>query len=714
MREYLKILARYLPDKKGLAITILITLLLQSAVFLSFQIAYKEIFDSITKHLPLFTIFAWIGFVLIASFTRIALLVFGDYTVGKLSVHIFNELRSKLYKHLQWLSVGYYQRTHMTAAVAGYTHDLQQSESATRQSLPLLISNFTTVVFALVLLFYFDFRLATLVFVLLTLTMGSTWFFFKPAKEITLRNQLSHAHLISLIDEAARQHVNVQAFNLQVSFYQKFKDLLAWYRSDFINGIVQGALIGRISILGLLLAEAAIFGTGAVMTYKGLMSTGTLFLFFTCVWNITGAFFTVAARFPDLVSAGVGMSRLQKLFEEKTEEPPEEHKGGKKISPLNEEIVMDRVSLTYDQIPVLNTIDLTIPAGSRFALMGATGSGKTTLLSLILGFYTPQEGEIRFDGKEIRDIDQSSLRDQIGVVFQHTPLFNLSLMENIRVGRLDASDEEVIKAAKDAEIHEFIKSLPEGYNTQVVEFGTNLSGGQKQRIALARVLLRNPSIFLLDEHTSALDPITETEVNAAILKKTQGKTVILATHRVACAAEADRICVLEKGKIVESGDHQALIEMKGRYYKMWQKQHLFSLEKREQTSALFLRDYFFKGCSDEVLREISEQFLVEWVDDETVVFEKGSYGDKFYLIVRGSVEIRNPDLMPGNTLVTVLEEGDFFGEVALLKNVPRTHQVVTRAHCIFLTLHASQFHALVAKDSSIRQLFDEALKNYSQ
>ena len=223
----------------------------------------------------------------------------------------------------------------------------------------------------------------------------------------------------------------------------------------------------------------------------------------------------------------------------------------------------------YGDYHALRGIDLEIRAGEFFSLLGPSGSGKSTIGRLLFRFYDVTDGSLTIDGQDVRDVTQDSLHDAIGVVPQDTVLFNDSIYYNIEYGREGASRDEIIAAAKSAQIHDFIKSLPEGYDTMVGERGLKLSGGEKQRVGIARTLLKNPPILLLDEATSALDSETEQEIQGALDRAAEGRTVLMIAHRLSTVAEADQIIVLQDGEIVERGSHRELLENAGLYAEMW-------------------------------------------------------------------------------------------------------------------------------------------------
>jgi ATP-binding cassette subfamily B protein len=336
------------------------------------------------------------------------------------------------------------------------------------------------------------------------------------------------------------------------------------------------------------------------------------------------------------------------------------------------------------------------------------------VLQLLLRFYDPQAGAVTWDGIDLREVAQAELRARLSVVFQDSLLFDGSIRDNIRAGRLDATDADVEAAALAAELHDHVSTLPEGYDYQVGERGERLSGGQRQRLAIARALLRDPELLVLDEATSALDGNTESAIEHTLLEISRGRTVVSVTHRLSGAQHADRIFVLDAGTLAEQGTHAELLCSFGPYSELWRKQQGFHVApdgdavvvEPERLSLIPML-----GVLDNAtLERVAHRLVVEHVPADRLVLQEGDSGDHFYLIVRGRVCVSKRDANGVEHEVGVLETGDHFGEVALLHDVARTATVRTLLPSLFLTLRRAQFLELIALTPGLLETLEERMR----
>ena len=317
-----------------------------------------------------------------------------------------------------------------------------------------------------------------------------------------------------------------------------------------------------------------IFWYGGKEVLAERLTAGDLVAFIIYALNISRSISQISRLYTAVNTAAGASERIFELLEEKPEIEDESH--AKEIDAVKGEISFEHIDFEYDSgRKVLNDINFVAKQGQTIALVGPSGAGKTTLLNLIPRFYDPTSGSIKVDGENIRDLKVKSFRNHISMVPQDVHLFGASIEENIRYGRLDATREEIIQAAKDANAHEFIMNTPENYESTIGEKGVKLSGGQRQRLAIARAILKNPEILLLDEATSALDSDSESQVQEALYHLMKGRTTFVIAHRLSTIQHADRILVLNEGEIVEDGTHQELLAQKGLY------SHLYELQFRD-------------------------------------------------------------------------------------------------------------------------------------
>jgi ATP-binding cassette subfamily B protein len=304
--------------------------------------------------------------------------------------------------------------------------------------------------------------------------------------------------------------------------------------------------------------------------------------FESAFWEVSYNIAHIMHFIPVSIQSAAAVRHIEELLDEPTRGA--DRPGAPDLPRISHDISFERVTFQYEgsETPVLDNLSLKLDVGKTIAIVGPSGSGKSTLLNLILRLYVPDEGRVTIDGVDIRKVTRDSLRRSMAVVFQENMLFNMSIRENIRLGKEGATDKEVEDAARKAEIHRYIMSLPRKYDTQVGERGDTLSGGQRQRIAIARAIVRNPSVLLLDEATSALDQTTEAAINKTLMKLARGRTMIFSTHRLTSVVDMDEIIVISGGRAVERGSHEELLAKGGMYRQLWDDQSAKPHEDADQ------------------------------------------------------------------------------------------------------------------------------------
>jgi ATP-binding cassette subfamily B protein len=681
------------------------SILIYIVFFTFFQMSIKLLVDyAIVPHQKEFLFAIIVSLVLGVFLSLVTGVICGGYLYGSVKADIISSLNLKLYTHLQKLSVGFFYRSKSGDILSRFNTDMQSVDQIIDQ-LPTGLSYLLSLFASAGLLFYLDWKLAVLTFIGLPLFLIVPKILESRAEKLNYNLKAEQAGIASTVQENVSSQIVVKAYSLQNLMLTNFSTKLTGYNKAVKEAFSADFLIMYTTNLGVNLLNVIILSVGAAMAYNNALSVGSLLAFNTTLINMTGLIGGLTWLIPRAVQASAGMKRIQELLDEK---PVVFDEYCKHLPPFTSEIQIKNVSFGYKPQAVnLANVSLTIPKGSYVAFVGSSGSGKSTLINLIMRFYDPSSGSITIDGFNIRQVTQYSLRAQMGIVFQENILFNTSILENIRLGNPDATDREVEAAAQAAEIHSFIVSLPEGYNTHVGERGGMLSGGQRQRIAIARAIVRNPKILILDEATSALDPANEAAINRTIKRLAGIRTVISVTHRLSSAKETDRIFIFDKGAIIEEGRHGELLNAENSIYKsMWRSQSGFDISEDGFNAGITgerLKDIsLFNGLDDEFLESISRLFITEYYPKDRVVITEGEPGDKFYVIVRGKLEVTKKTGPDTRERLAVMFDGDFFGEIALIKNITRTASVKTLMPTTIISLQRNLFQNLLEKAPNLK------------
>ncbi|GIP15698.1 multidrug ABC transporter ATP-binding protein [Paenibacillus montaniterrae] len=665
--------------------------------------------------------------------------VFGDRLLSRLNALVEQDLRRALFSKLQQLHISYFQAKRTGDSVILFSNDIPAISSAMTALLSTGIQSLVVVMVSMSILLYLQWSMALLII------MGAAVIFVGPLllnKRASTRIQAYReqaAGLNSDVTENVKAQKLIKSYSLQQLMLRRFEQRLkSLFVSSYQLNLINAAL-GRVPMISLLLVNLTIMLYGSYLAIVDRISLGELVAFYTMYMSMGNSVFNLTFIIPSLTSAKVSIERLAQVMEErdeqiKTDLPASEKvfkpasKASKKAAeepvvlqaePAKlQQIAFDRVSFGYEpERQVLHDITLSIPQGANIAFVGSSGSGKSSMVQLLLGLYEPAEGTITVNGAPLGSAQLASYRQQLAVVFQDNFLFQGTIKENIAMSSETASDEDIIRAAQLAEIHDFIMSLPDGYATKVYDEGSNFSGGQRQRLAIARALVREPQLLILDEATSALDPATEAAINQTINRLARQRTVISVTHRLSTVADADLICVFDEGRLVEQGTHEQLLARQGQFYYLWEKQTGFTLSEESddvQINASRLSQLaFFKQISPEVLEDIAMLFNTERFASGATIIEEGARGEKFYILIRGKVEVLKQvvgELEEQQRQVAVLEDGDHFGEIALLQNVPRTATIKALTPCVVITLQRKVLQHLLSKHPDINSYVVKVLQ----
>lgn len=705
IRGYKRLLAFFVP-------TLLLDLAFVSLAPLSFQFMIDR--AVIPRDMGAF---AWILLALAASgIVCLGAGVASDYALARIAALTQRDLRRRLFDRLQSANMGYLQRSRSGELLSLFASDLPAVERALSVLLTTGIQSTVVVAVTLAVLFYLQWTMAV------AILLGAVAIYTGPALLRRRSEAVNRAHkeMLDRMTSDVQENINarkvIRGFHLQKAMADKFAARLSeMFRTHYRKNVV-GAQLDRIPIISMLAVNLTIIALGSYLAIRGFITLGALVAFFTMYTSMGNSVFNLTYVIPVLTDVSVSLERLKRLMD-----APEEPAGGPHRESLRErlpDIRFSDVSFRYDERrDALKRIDLAIAPGETAAFVGSSGSGKSTAVQLLLGFYEPSAGSILVNGRRLDEWDRGSLREQLGVVFQDSFLFRGTVTDNIRIAKPDASMEEIVAAAKRAEIHDFIASLPDGYETEVLDDGANFSGGQRQRLAIARAVLRDPPLLLLDEATSALDPISEASINRTFRDLAADRTVVTVTHRLSSITGADRIFVFDRGELVGGGTHAELLAEGGYYKELWDKQNGLAVSESGREANIdgerLARLPFFRGIEPRLLKEIGSLFDTETFEAGQTVIREGEAGEKFYLIARGRVEIskRDPEAEEGRLRLAVLEDGDHFGEIALLENVTRTADVATLSPCVFLTLQRKVLYYVLSHypeiDARIRQTLRE-------
>ena len=569
----LKIFFGYIGGQKKLFIIDMICAVLVAAIDLIFPYVSRAAMKTMLPQ-KMFSAFFAVMAVLVLAFVIKSLLYYVITVVGhKMGVLVESDMRRDVFTHMQDLSCSFYDKNRTGILMSHITSDLfEVTELAHHGPENILICSLT-IFGALAIMFTLDWRLALVLTVILPVCLWFTMAQRVKMKKANIEVKRKTAQIYAAIESSISGIRTAKAFANEDQESEKFEQANAMFRGSKVEyykamGLFMSGMEFTTSI-----AQAAVIAVGGVFIMRGTMSYIDL-LTFTLYVSTFVTPVKKLAQFAEVYMQGTaGFSRFLEIM--RTEPTIKDAPDAKELGSVRGDIEYKNVSFDYGSgVPVLDNINLHIRPGESFAVVGPSGGGKTTLCQLLPRFYDVCSGSITIDGTDIRSVTQASLRRNIGLIQQDVFMFAGTIRENIRYGRPDAADEEIVQAAIRAEIHSEIMDMPDGYDTYIGERGVMLSGGQKQRISIARVFLKNPQILILDEATSALDTVTERRIQDSLDKLAQGRTTIIIAHRLSTVSNADVIAVVEGEHIIEMGPPKELMEKNGEYARLCRAQEI--------------------------------------------------------------------------------------------------------------------------------------------
>lgn len=567
MKNYMRLLAYIKPYTRRLALAV-VCIIMAAGANLYLPWIIKDMIDDVlmSKDMVMLNLIA--AGILVVMFTRGVFYYGQSYLVSYVGQRVIIDVRSVLFRKFQRMPLSYYDKQQTGTVMSYITNDVAVMQSAIVDNLIELVTEGSILIGSLAMMIYLDWKLSLLTLMTIPLVGFAMKIFGRKLKRSSTVIQERVAEITSLLQESISAIRVVKSFVRESYEIKRFEEQ-NWrnFQAAMKNVKLSSLLTPTVEFLAAI-AVTFIVWFGGYEVVNEVITAGELVAFLTYAVNLANPVKRLSRVYAAIQKAMAAADRVFAVMDlnEKITDVP----GAKPLPPIKGKVEFKDITFSYKEgQPALQHISLKAEPGQMIALVGPSGSGKSTIANLIPRFYDVDSGVITIDDHDIRQVTADSLREQIGLVPQETMLFSTSVMENIRYGRLEATDEEVIEAAKAANAEEFIKELPEGYDTKLGERGLNLSGGQRQRLAIARAILKNPRVLILDEATSALDTESEKIVQDALDNLMLGRTSFVIAHRLSTIFNADQIFVVENGHLREHGTHEELLAAGGLYSNLY-------------------------------------------------------------------------------------------------------------------------------------------------
>ena len=514
-----------------------------------------------------------IGLVLLLFLLKNVFNYLAMYFITFLRNGVLKDIRNKMYSKITELPIAYYSEKRKGDIIARITSDVLEIQHSFLSVLELLVRDPLTILFTIIVMFLISIKLTLFVFIFIPVAGALISRVGKSLKKQSDNVQKEQGHFLSVVEETLGGLRVIKAFNAESRFNANFNASTSRFfkfSNILLNRQNLASPIGE--FLGILVIGVLLWFGGKMVLIDGTLDAASFIAYMGLSYNILTPAKSISKASYGVKKGNAAAERILEILE--TENPITDKPDATEKTSFEKGITLENVSFKYEDDFVLKNFNLTVPKGQTVALVGQSGSGKSTIANLVTRFYDVNQGEIKIDGTDIRDITKKSLRQLMGLVTQDSILFSDTVAKNIALSKENASREEIIEAAKIANAHEFIEDLPQGYDTNIGDSGNKLSGGQKQRLSIARAVLKNPPIMILDEATSALDTESERLVQDALEKMMRNRTSIVIAHRLSTIQNANKIVVLQKGEIVEQGSHVELLAQNGVYKKLVEMQSL--------------------------------------------------------------------------------------------------------------------------------------------
>ncbi len=661
LTEFLRMSWRYLRPYRWRQLEVFGYMLLSLAFTVAYPFVTKQLFDEAIPNGELSQVFTLLGALGGAFAITLVAGLRQTYQSASISTSVVRDLQEELFARLQTVPDAWVARHPQGDVLSRMMNDVRRVESGLTTAIDGGIFQVVSLI------------VSTVIMLRVNLVLGLVVLAGAPIVGLVYRRMGAGAQSRSIaVQEEGGAVMTLAAENYQANAVVKLFRLAAFERARFrraTDRLVRAQM--RMSLFGGLFGVAVesimtilrliVIGLGAWLIFEGNFTLGGLVAFLGIMGEVLGPVVGLTSLGQSIQASVGAIIRIDEVLDT---EPEPEGSDLPAFTPLQRDIRLEGVSLSYSpERRALDQVDVTIAAGTRVAFVGPSGSGKSTILRVLMRLYEPDEGRVVIDGVDVAERSLDSLRSQMGVVFQDSFLFDATVRENIALGSVGASEEEILAAADAAEVDSFVGNLARGYDTIVGESGRNLSGGQRQRVAIARALVGDPSILLLDEATSALDPGTERQISATLERAGAGRTVIAITHRLTSVTDYDRIFVVDAGKIVEQGSHEELVELRGLYARLWAEQTGEPVPERPpfDLEPVLSKLPLFVDLSPAQLAELASRFGRVVLAPDSIVHE----GGQLVVVAEGRGEILADETV-GTAAPRTITSGEVFGLNALL------------------------------------------------